>query len=109
MGEDKQPEDPEKHFLHVYAVFVTSMTFLYIFAASFLDIPKENIRFVDTVLGFLLGTVISTLVQFYYGTSRGSQLKDAIISNIKRALNILDDKSIDEICKENKDKSIKEE
>jgi len=109
MGEDKQPEDPEKHFLHVYAVFVTSMTFLYIFAASFLDIPKENTRFVDTVLGFLLGTVISTLVQFYYGTSRGSQLKDAIISNIKRSLNILDDKSIDEICKENKDKSIKEE
>lgn len=109
MGEDKQPEDPEKHFLHVYAVFVTSMTFLYIFAASFLDIPKENTRFVDTVLGFLLGTVISTLVQFYYGTSRGSQLKDAIFSNIRKYLDSLSGKSVDEICKENKDKSIKEE
>lgn len=109
MGEDKQPEDPEKHFLHVYAVFVTSVTFLYIFAASFLDIPKENTRFVDTVLGFLLGTVISTLVQFYYGTSRGSQLKDAIISNIKSCLDSISSKSPDEICKENKDNSIKEE
>lgn len=107
MKEDKQPEDPDKHFLHAYAVFVTAVTFLYIFAASFLDIPKENTRFVDTVLGFLLGTVISTLVQFYYGTSRGSQLKDYVISNIKRSLELLENKSDEKNCKDDKDISIK--
>lgn len=82
--ESKRFIDDDKRFLRVYAIFVTFMTFLYIFLASFISIPEENVRFVDTVIGFLLGVVISTLVQFYYGTSRGSQLKDITISDMKR-------------------------
>lgn len=100
MSEDKQ----DKKFLHQYAVFVTGIAFIYIFAASFFEIPKENTRFVDTVLGFILGTIISTIVQFFYGTSRGSQLKDAFISSMRSALDDLDNKTEDKICKEIKKK-----
>lgn len=98
-NEDKQDKD----FLHRFAIYIISLAFAYIFAASFFDIPKENIRFVDTVLGFILGTVVSTIVQFFYGTSRGSQLKDAIISNVRSCLDTLDNKTLDQIKKENKD------
>ena len=38
-----------------------------------LEIPKENIRFADTILGFLLGTIISAIIQFFYGSSLGSK------------------------------------
>ena len=32
-------------------------------------IPEDNIRFVDTVLGFVLGTMLSTVINFYFGSS----------------------------------------
>ena len=35
----------------------------------FLKIPTENIRFADTILGFILGTVVSTIINFYFGGS----------------------------------------
>jgi len=99
MSEDKQ----DKNFMQRFAIYVTSLAFLYIFAASFLEIPKENTRFVDTVLGFILGTVVSTIVQFYYGTSRGSQIKDAMIANMRSFVDNLSSKTPEEICKEDKE------
>ena len=33
------------------------------------EIPKENIRFADTIVGFLLGTIIATMFGFFYGNS----------------------------------------
>jgi hypothetical protein len=36
----------------------TGLVMVYIFLVTFIPIPKENIRFADTALSFLLGTVI---------------------------------------------------
>jgi len=83
----------DKQFMHRYAVFVTGVSFIYIFAASFLEIPKENIRFIDTVLGFILGTIVATIVQYFYGTSRSSQLKDSHIIKMRSTLNAMDEKA----------------
>jgi ABC-type nitrate/sulfonate/bicarbonate transport system permease component len=44
---------------------------------TFVDIPEKNLRFVDTILGFMLGTVVATVLNFWLGSSAGSRAKDA--------------------------------
>lgn len=65
-----------KRFVYVFASCWSLFSIAYIFAITFMDIPKENVRFADTTLGFLLGTIIATIVQYFYGSSMGSKLKD---------------------------------
>lgn len=50
----------EKHFNQIFYFLCASVAFvfLYIGAITFLPIPKENIRFADTALSFLMGTVV---------------------------------------------------
>ena len=50
---------------------------VYIGIITFAVIPDKNIRFADTILGFILGTVIATLLNFWFGSSVGSKEKDA--------------------------------
>jgi hypothetical protein len=40
------------------------------------DIPTENVRFADTILGFLLATMIGSMFGFLLGSSLGSKEKD---------------------------------
>ena len=49
---------------------------LYIGFITFGAIPPANVRFADTILGFLLGTVVATIINFYFGSSDGSKKKD---------------------------------
>jgi hypothetical protein len=41
-----------------------------------MDIPEGNERFADTILGFLLGTMVASMFSFLLGSSMGSRLKD---------------------------------
>jgi multisubunit Na+/H+ antiporter MnhE subunit len=52
----------------------------YIFAITFYAIPADSVRFADTILGFLLGTVIAVLIQFFYGSSAGSSKKTDMLN-----------------------------
>jgi hypothetical protein len=60
------------YFITVWSVF--AMT--YIPLITFSNIPSENIRFADTILGFMLGTVMASMFSFLLGSSFGSRLKD---------------------------------
>ena len=68
----------------------SACTFSYIFMVSFLRIPKENERLVDTILGVLLGTILTGSFNYFTGTTLGSQKKDATLAaaqdNISNAL-----------------------
>ena len=65
------------------AFALVTFTMSYILAITFAKIPVENIRFADTILGFLLGTGFSAIVQFYFGTSQGSVDKNQFINQAK--------------------------
>lgn len=71
-----------KRFIYYFAIGWSAVTALYIAAITFINIPERNVRFADTVLGFLLGTALAGIFQFFYGSSRSSQRKDDAINEV---------------------------
>jgi hypothetical protein len=65
-----------KRFIYVFATFWSIFASGYIGFITFGTIPPDNQRFADTILGFLLGTVVATILQFFFGSSMGSKEKD---------------------------------
>jgi len=63
-----------KRFIYYLSVFWSVISAAYLFFATFTEIANEKMA--DTVLGFLLGTIISTIINFYFGSSTGSKEKD---------------------------------
>lgn len=70
-----------KNFIYYFAILWTIAAIVYIGCITFIQIPDDNIRFADTILGFMLGTVISTIVGFFFGSSAASRSKDEVISH----------------------------
>lgn len=64
-------------FIYLFAAFWSVLSASYIGFITFGTIPPGNVRFADTILGFVLGTLIATIIQFFYGSSKGSQDKTA--------------------------------
>lgn len=60
------------YFITVWSVFAM----VYIPLITFSSIPESNVRFADTILGFMLGTVMASMFSFLLGSSFGSRLKD---------------------------------
>ena len=65
-----------KRFIYIFATFWSLFAAGYIAFITFGHIPEDNQRFADTILGFLLGTVVATILQFFFGSSMGSKKKD---------------------------------
>ncbi len=66
-------------FVNVYASYWTLFGSVFITFIVFGDIPEENLRFADLVLGFLFGSALSPILSFYFGSSKSSQHKDETI------------------------------
>lgn len=73
-----KPRDYKDHFDKVFwyvaggSIFVSA----YVVAVTFLYIPKENLRFVDTCLGFLLGTVMGNGINYLVGGNAPQHKKE---------------------------------
>lgn len=65
-----------KRFIYIFATFWSLFAAGYIGFITFGHIPEDNQRFADTILGFLLGTVVATILQFFFGSSMGSKEKE---------------------------------
>jgi len=58
-----------KRFIYYFAIFWSIVASGYVVGITFFNIPENNVRFADTTLGFMLGTVISAILGFFYGNS----------------------------------------
>lgn len=73
-----------KRFVLYLAAFWSIAAVVYIGFVTFGHIPEENTRFADTILGFLLGTVVGTILNFFFGSSKSSKDKtDALVKAAK--------------------------
>ena len=72
-----QSEDPfVRRFTYYFIAGWSVFAMVVIPCMIFMQIPESNVRFADTILGFLLGTVIASMFAFLLGSSFGSRQKD---------------------------------
>jgi hypothetical protein len=71
----QQDDSFAKHFIYYFATFWSCCAALYIGFITFGVIPEDNVRFADTILGFILGTVIASIMNFFFGSSKSSRDK----------------------------------
>jgi hypothetical protein len=70
-------DDPlVRRFVYYFVSFWSVLSATYIGFITFGEIPESNIRFADTILGFVLGTMVASMFQFLLGSSLGSRKKD---------------------------------
>lgn len=67
-----------KRFIYWLAGGSLFLAFIYIFVITFLIIPESNQRFADTILGVVISVIITTIYNFFFGSSKGSKDKDDI-------------------------------
>ncbi len=82
----QQDDHEAKRFVYRFAWFWSAFTTLYILMITFVSLPEGAQRFADTVLGFLLGTVVATILTYFYGSSVKSRQKDLSIEALTSQL-----------------------
>lgn len=76
-----------KRFVYVFAALWSAFAMVFMLIVTLHDIPEKNVRMVDTILGFLLGTAIAGIFNFFLGTTYRSQKKDDTISILSKNKN----------------------
>jgi hypothetical protein len=56
-----------KRFIYYLAAFWSVVGAAFVLLVFFVDIPEKNLRLVDTLEGFVLSGVVSTIIAFFYG------------------------------------------
>lgn len=51
-------------------------------AVTFIEVSPAGQRVSDTILGVLIASVIGSIFQFFYGSTRGSQKKDDTVNKL---------------------------
>ena len=72
-----------KRYVYYLATFWSFVAVGYIFLITFLTIPEANVRFADTTLGFLLGTIVATIINYFFGSSKSSSDKNQLLKESK--------------------------
>lgn len=70
-----------RRFIAYFAVGLCLAAMAYIGAITFIPFPKDNAQFANTVLGFIMGTVMASPIGFFFGSSKSSQAKDEMIAS----------------------------
>lgn len=79
----QQDDKFSKRFTYYLAAGSLLLGFTYIFFITFTVIPADNQRFADTILGVVIATVITTIYNFFFGSSKGSSDKTSLLKGLK--------------------------
>ena len=67
MGWNPFKELNREDFKEFMAFMTVTSTFIYMFAVTFGEVPKDNQRFADIILGSLLTIVLGKVLSEYFG------------------------------------------
>jgi hypothetical protein len=84
-------EDPwVRRFIYFYAILLTVLSFLFLYLVLWNPegkmIDPQNKDLVNTITGFLLGTTMSAVIGFFFGSSSGSADKGKQIEKMQSRL-----------------------
>lgn len=71
-----------KQFIYWFALLWSVASMAYIAGITFYVVPVANLPIVNTVLGFLLGSAIAGILNFFYGSTFRNKAKDETISKL---------------------------
>jgi amino acid transporter len=57
------------HFIYWFAWFWSLASVAYFFFVTFGGVTETGQHFADVILGFLLGTIVATMIGFFYGSA----------------------------------------
>jgi len=84
----KQDDVWSKRFIYIFAGIWSLFAMVFMFAVVFCNIPPASVQFANTIIGFLLGTIVATIVQFFFGSSVTSRKRtDELVDGLKNATN----------------------
>ena len=71
-----------KRFVYYFSIGWSVFAMVFMAVATLADIPEKNASTVSTILGFLLGTAVSSIFSFFLGTTQANKTKDATIQQL---------------------------
>ena len=77
----QQDDKFSKRFTYYLASFWSLVSAAYFFMVTFSEVLNERVS--DTVLGFMLGTIVAKILSFFYGSSKGSKDKQEHLNKMK--------------------------
>lgn len=69
-------------FRYALALYWSLVSTFYIFFITFFTLAPAAVRYADTILGFLMGTIVATIINDVFGSSEGSRNKSVEISKL---------------------------
>lgn len=69
----KQTDKFSKRYIYYLTSAALVFGFAYIFFVTFSEIPPQNQRFADTILGVVISLVFGSIFSFFYGTRKVNQ------------------------------------
>jgi hypothetical protein len=77
-----------KNFLYLFTSLWSLFAMVYFSFVTFGTIADSGIRMADTILGVLIGTVLTGFFNFFFGSSKGSKDKtDALVKGMNNVQN----------------------
>jgi len=64
-----------KRFIYYFATLIFIFSATIIILLFFVDIPADNQRIIDMAIGIIIGTGLVSVIQFFFGSSKGSKDK----------------------------------
>ncbi len=74
----EQDDKFSKRFVYYMATFWSVVGGTYLFLVTFTDVA--NPEHANTIIGFLLGTIVSTIINFFFGSSKSSKDKTNLLN-----------------------------
>jgi hypothetical protein len=75
-----QDDKFSKRFIYYLASGVFLFAVLFVIMLFFVEIPESNKRLVDVITGVIVGTGLTQVIQFFFGSSKGSKEKTSLMS-----------------------------
>ena len=75
-----------KRFIYFFSATWSLFAMIYIVIVTMGNIPEKNVQIVYTVLGFLLGTAIASIFNFFLGTTVRNSKKDDTMNALSTLL-----------------------
>ena len=75
--EAMKSEDPlVRRFVYYFIAFWSVFAVIFIPSLIWASIPESGQRYADTILGYVMGTIVTSMFAFLLGSSQGSRMKD---------------------------------